>query len=128
MLAMGRERERQAGFTLIELLVVVSIVAVLAAIAIPQFTGRQAKAFDARVISDAKNAALAQEAYFSDFSEYMTGNCIDLPGMKVSEGVTCTTSGTGSSFEVATSHERATKTCTFRNDGEPNLDCQLIGS
>ncbi len=128
LLRMRAERGRQAGFTLIELLVVVSILSVLAAIALPQFASRQGKAFDARVMADAKNAALAQEAYFTDFSTYLDGDCAGLPGMKVSEGVTCAATASGSTFEIQTSHPRATRSCTFRNDGEPNLDCTPVGS
>src|SRR5262249_22560438 len=63
-------RRRDAGFTLIELLVVTSIIGTLAAIAIPQFSDRQGKAFDARVITDVRNAALAEEAVYDDEGSY----------------------------------------------------------
>ena len=80
---------------MIELLVVISIIGVLAAIAIPQFMGRQGKAYDARVIEDARNAAAAEEAYFDDNTAYYSGPCSGMPGMSVSAGVSCTATGAG---------------------------------
>ena len=41
---MARDRENQRGFTLVELLIAVAVLAVLVAIAIPQFTGTSRKA------------------------------------------------------------------------------------
>ena len=63
------------GFTLIELLVVILIIGILAAIAIPQFLGRQSKAFDARVMTDIRSAAMGEEAYFDDNGNYFEGTC-----------------------------------------------------
>ena len=118
-------RRRSAGFTLIELLVVTSIVGTLAAIAIPQFASRQGKAFDARVISDVRNAALAEEAVYDDEGEYQEGDCTDLPGIRGSAGVQCAVSVAGDEFTVLASHPNARKKCTWRNSTVPSLTCTL---
>ncbi|MEN6625114.1 MAG: prepilin-type N-terminal cleavage/methylation domain-containing protein [Candidatus Sumerlaeia bacterium] len=58
------------GFTLIELLIVVAIIAILAAIAIPNFMLAQTRAKISRVKSDLRTIATAVEAYGVDNSVY----------------------------------------------------------
>ena len=58
------------GFTLIELLIVVAIIAILAAIAIPQFAAYRQRAYNAAAQSDLKNAKTSFEAYYADNTYY----------------------------------------------------------
>jgi prepilin-type N-terminal cleavage/methylation domain-containing protein len=59
------------AFTLIELLIVVAIIAILAAIAVPNFLQAQVRAKTSRVRSDFRTVATAMEAYFVDFNSYV---------------------------------------------------------
>ncbi|MEE9542425.1 MAG: prepilin-type N-terminal cleavage/methylation domain-containing protein [Thermodesulfobacteriota bacterium] len=59
--------QKKEGFTLVELLIVIAIIAILAAIAIPQFTKYKNKAYDSELSADAKNAYTAAVAYLTDF-------------------------------------------------------------
>lgn len=54
------------GFTLIELLIVVAIIAILAAIAVPNFLEAQVRAKISRVMSDQRTLATGLEAYAVD--------------------------------------------------------------
>jgi len=57
---------RTSGFTLIELLIVVAIIAILAAIAVPNFLEAQTRAKVSRVHSDLRTLATAIEPYSVD--------------------------------------------------------------
>jgi prepilin-type N-terminal cleavage/methylation domain-containing protein len=61
---------RSAGFTLIELLVVVGIIAILAAIAAPNFLEAQARSKVARVKAEMRSLATALETYYVDTNAY----------------------------------------------------------
>ena len=70
------------GFTLIELLIVVMIIAILAAIAVPNFLEFQVRAKVARVKSDFRVYKLGLEAYAVDNGIYPPdngGQMLDLP-------------------------------------------------
>lgn len=61
---------KQRGFTLIELLIVVAIIAVLAAIAVPNFLEAQTRAKVSRALADMKSMETAIEAYMVDYNYY----------------------------------------------------------
>ncbi len=70
MLPVFRQRlRREQGFTLIELLIVVAIIAILAAILIPNFLRARAQAQVAPDKGHLKNVATALERYFVDFAQ-----------------------------------------------------------
>ena len=64
-------KKQTKGFTLIELLIVVAIIAILAAIAVPNFLEAQTRAKVSRVYSDFRTIGIALEAYRTDNSNYV---------------------------------------------------------
>ena len=61
---------RNKGFTLIELLIVVAIIAILAAIAVPNFLEAQTRSKVSRAQSDMRTLATALETYYLDNNAY----------------------------------------------------------
>jgi type IV pilus assembly protein PilA len=67
-----QSKKDEEGFTLIELLVVVIIIGILAAIAIPVFLNQRQNAWTSAAESDARNAAIEIESYYTQRGEYPT--------------------------------------------------------
>ncbi len=63
---------RRGGFTLIELLIVVAIIAILAAIAVPNFLEAQTRSKASRAWADLRTVATALELYRLDENRYPT--------------------------------------------------------
>jgi prepilin-type N-terminal cleavage/methylation domain-containing protein len=68
---------RLRAFTLIELLIVVAIIAILAAIAVPNFLEAQTRSKVSRVRSDLRTLATAIEAYSVDHNQYPPHMLVD---------------------------------------------------
>ncbi len=88
---MGSEQStrRQSGFTLVELLIVAIILAILAAIIIPQFASTTRDAQESALRADVAALRSAMDLYRQQHGEY--------PGANASTGGTCTggAAGTG---------------------------------
>ncbi len=65
-----RNRSGQAGFTLIELLIVISILAILAAVLIPNFVRARGASHAATAQLDLRNIAAALELYYGENQIY----------------------------------------------------------
>ena len=68
MLSESEKTRRTKGFTLIELLIVVAIIAILAAIAVPNFLEAQTRAKVSRGKADMRSLATAIESYTVDWN------------------------------------------------------------
>ena len=79
------QRTARNAFTLIELLIVVMIIAILAAIAVPNFMEAQTRAKVSRAVADLRSEATALEAYFVDHNNYPS---MHEPGFTHAFGIT----------------------------------------
>ena len=71
MSIISRLQKQEEGFTLVELLIVIAIIAILAAIAIPQFSQYRKRAYVSELNSDIKNAYTAAQAYLTDHPDHI---------------------------------------------------------
>lgn len=106
------------GFTLVELMVVVAIIAILAAVAMPQFMSAADKAKNAKEIADMKIIKDASQLYLIDKNEsdvptveklyeggYLTEHVKDSKGGEYSISYEL---GSGKGIDVKPSHQTST--------------------
>jgi prepilin-type N-terminal cleavage/methylation domain-containing protein len=65
-----RSRTAERGFSLIEMLIAMSVVTLLAAIAIPQYREVRERGYIATMRGDLRNLAVIEESHFYDTSTY----------------------------------------------------------
>ena len=109
-----RARSR-GGFTLIELLIVVVIIGILASIAIPKFGSTKERAYLAKMKSDLRNLATAQESYLGDYQVYY-GGAVPNPLLQYtpSSGTTITiVSASAGGWSASASYTGTAKTCAL---------------
>ncbi len=106
----GRSPARGAGFTLIELLVVVTVIGILAAVAIPQFGGYRRRGFDADAQANVRNMALAQEVYHMENNTY-TSNVADLATFGYTRSANITAAVTSADDSTFTATATVTEGC-----------------
>lgn len=97
------------GFTLIELLIVVAIIAILAAIAVPNFLEAQVRSKVSRVKADQRSLATGLEAYFVDNNDY--------PAVAAADGGNTS----ANSFAPSGSGAQAIRTFRVWGSGEENM-------
>ena len=118
--------QSESGLTLIELLVVVAIIGILAAIAIPQFAAYRKRGYEAQVKSDLRNGAVAEEAYFAQYSTYKSGALTSgtPPGFNATTSVTIVAAVGANTFQLTGQHANcSTNTWTFSS-----VSGQITGS
>jgi type IV pilus assembly protein PilA len=115
-------RAGNAGFTLLELLVVVAVLGILAAIAMQNLAIHRARAVDASMRSDLRNAAMAMESYYGEFLAYpSTDTGLLLLGFRKSNMVTLTISVTTPSTHILTAARPSGSKPAFSFDSSTGL-------
>ena len=108
------------GFTFIELMIVVSIIGVLAAIAIPQFAGYRIKSMDSAAKASLHQLAKAQEDYYLNNQTYAANraNLRLTAGWTVEPSVNVTIlAASAESWSAIAKHVSSPNTFTYTSSG-----------
>ena len=115
-------RAGNAGFTLLELLVVIAVLGILAAIAIQNLATHRARAVDASMRSDLRNAAMAMESYYGEFLAYPSSDtALLLIGYRKTNLVTLTIAVTTPSTYTLTATRSSGSKPSFSFDSSTGL-------
>ena len=134
-----RSRRNANGFTLIELMIVIAIIAILAAILIPNFLHARAEAVTAACEGNQKQLATAEEEYSVDNGgAYASLSVLTTPYLsttitdpvKKGNAYTVTIPGTGSngSYQIADAgnHDTTTTTSLTQTTGAACTTCSSV--
>ncbi len=112
------------GFTLIELVVVALVLGILAAIAIPRYSGSKDKAFVAAMMADLHSAAVYEEQYATEnHGQYFSGVAtagVPVEGFRASKDITVTLTAVNilgssiSEWSAVARHSESSKSCEMR--------------
>jgi prepilin-type N-terminal cleavage/methylation domain-containing protein len=90
---MMRRNIKGTGFTLIELLIAITIIAVLLAIAVPNFLGVRQRARDAKRKAELSELKKAMQLYYSDYNQYPDDSTPGSDGGENYQFIGCGTDG-----------------------------------
>ena len=106
-------KSQRRGFTLIELLIVITVLGLLAAIAIPRFTTVKQRATVSTMQTALKNLGQAEESFFAEHSVY-TSDLDSLNFKPTGELALTVVEATTTGWSATITHPTAIpKTCAF---------------